>query len=1004
MKGRRKIFWALVLSFALIVGMGVGFIPAPAPAQAAGSSFTDLNQEQITEAMGAGWNLGNQLEASSGGIPNETAWSGVEVSESLIRSVKANGFSSIRIPVSWLGKIGAAPNYTIDQTWVNRIKTIVDWAIKYHLYVVINMHGDGYKSVQGGWLLPDAEDQDTIKKKYEIVWGQIAEAFKDYDEHLIFESMNEIGANLVNDKDESATTKAVRSVYGNINDYNQIFVDTVRKTGGNNAKRWLLIPGFNTNIDYTAGNYGFQIPEDNNRSADIPEEEKRIMISVHYYNPWDFCGQEDYHVTQWGEEADASRTAGYGTEKDMEDSFAKLKRVFTSKGYPVVIGEYGAIDKTTKDNSGKDADGNVDLENNSFRAYFAWKVCTESKKNGCIPVYWDNGWSGDFGYSLISRGTEQDKKKGFRSAGKVMQPEIVTAIVGCFGGQSGTATAVSLDKQTITMDLTDAGQQLTAEMTPGDAKDTITWESSDESVARVSYRGKVTPKGVGTCLVTATVPNGPSAYCIVKVTEPRSFKAGLYAQINGWSTLSGKDYLEIGENGTGKYTLTLTGAKSNFQPLYSLYIKDVTAFKGIAGQTMLKSADITIDSIKFNGHSHTLKRNTFTYDRAKQEELDENGMVQSFGSSDGAFDFAILNAWAESKCYISDMVVGSNAGTTAFTFPSSEYLDEENTVTIELTISNAVVEIPEGKEEIPVSDITADDGVAAVVGQSVSASAVAAPADATEKLLWFSENPRVASVDQNGVVTGVKQGETVLHVLTMSGKDVKIPVKVTLSPEATEEPTLPPLDSPEPTEDSVVTEPPTESSNAPTTDQPSVNETSEPVNTVEPGAPSTEPPAGSSDPSGSSAPSTTNLPASDSTAAPSGTPNGNASDGNTTVTPSAVPTQTPSGNDGKGDTERKKVTVKKVTLQKVKSAKKKTITVSWKKLSGVTGYQIVVGLDKKMKKGKKTVTIKKAKTVKTTVKKLKSKKKYFVKIRAYKTVKGKKHYGSWSKVKTVKVK
>ncbi len=141
------------------------------------------------------------------------------------------------------------------------------------------------------------------------------------------------------------------------------------------------------------------------------------------------------------------------------------------------------------------------------------------------------------------------------------------------------------------------------------------------------------------------------------------------------------------------------------------------------------------------------------------------------------------------------------------------------------------------------------------------------------------------------------------------------------------------------------------------------------------------------------------------TAAPSGQP------GTQTAAPTDQPgTQQTAAPDGQAtkkpstDSSNKKVTVKKVTIKKVSSKKKKTMVVQWKKLSGVTGYQIVIGLDKKMKKGKKTVTIKKAKTVKTTIKKLKSKKKYFVKVRAYKTVKGKKHYGSWSKVKTVKVK
>ena len=129
------------------------------------------------------------------------------------------------------------------------------------MYVVLNIHGDGYSNVKGGWLLLEAGDQETIKAKYAAVWSQLAERFIDYDHHLIFESMNEIGAKIAEMSDGEKKTAAVSAAYENINDYNQIFVDTVRSSSGNNDRRWLLIPGFNTDINYTAGDYGFKIPE-----------------------------------------------------------------------------------------------------------------------------------------------------------------------------------------------------------------------------------------------------------------------------------------------------------------------------------------------------------------------------------------------------------------------------------------------------------------------------------------------------------------------------------------------------------------------------------------------------------------------------------------------------------------------------------------------------------------------------------------------------------------------
>ena len=198
-----------------------------------------------------GWNLGNQLEANSGGTPGETVWGNPVITEKLIKQVKAQGFKSIRIPVSYLSKIGAGPNYTIDSKWLDRVQEVVDMCIDNGLYAIINVHGDGYYTVKGGWLLcgESASEQKKIKAKYEKVWEQIAKRFKNYDEHLVFESMNEEFDNTYNTPN--------REYYDNINAYNQIFVDTVRKSGGKNNVRYLLIPGWNTDINYTAGDYGF---------------------------------------------------------------------------------------------------------------------------------------------------------------------------------------------------------------------------------------------------------------------------------------------------------------------------------------------------------------------------------------------------------------------------------------------------------------------------------------------------------------------------------------------------------------------------------------------------------------------------------------------------------------------------------------------------------------------------------------------------------------------------
>ena len=418
MKNRlRSMFIAAVLVGTVVAGS----FTAPFSVQAAKkdtTSFEDLNQSQIVEAMGPGWNLGNQLESVTDNVPEETNWGNPVITEKLIQSVKAAGFKSIRIPVSYFAKIDDDKDYTIDSKWLDRVQEVVDYCIKNDLYAVINIHGDGYNTIDGSWLLCNGKNQTEIKKKYKKVWKQIAERFKNYDEHLLFESMNE--------EFDGSYSEPNKEYYQNINDYNQIFVDTVRKTGDNNTKRWLIIPGWNTNIDYTTGDYGFKLPTDQYRDKSIDKEEQRIMISVHYYSPWDFCGGENCVITQWGNEADdPSKTSTTCDETYMKNQLNLMKTTFADKGYPVFIGEYGSIDKTS-----------YDSENEYYRAYFARKLCQLSRKNGCIPMYWDNGYNGVHGFGLFDRTTCE-----------VTQPVIIDAIMEGFGqkaSQNSTLMSVRL--------------------------------------------------------------------------------------------------------------------------------------------------------------------------------------------------------------------------------------------------------------------------------------------------------------------------------------------------------------------------------------------------------------------------------------------------------------------------------------------------------------------------------------------------------------------------------
>jgi endoglucanase len=389
----RKIRAALLAVALAVAGSGSGLTN-----QASADTGAQLNAAQIVADMGAGWNLGNQLEANANGMPSETAWGQPVITQALIDRVKAAGFKTIRIPVSYLGKIGPGPNYTVDAAWLNRIQEVVNYAYNRGLHVLINMHGDGYKTINGAWLICDAANQTMIKDKYQKVWQQVATRFANYDQRLILESMNE--------NFDGQWGAPTQPCYSNINSYNQIFVDTVRRAGGNNSSRWLLVPGWNTNIDYTTGNYGFVMPTDRYRSPSIPASEKRIMISVHYYDPWDFTGEESTKITQWGRGAtNPAKRSTWGQEDFLDGQMKKVYNRFVTQGYPAVVGEYGAVDKAFADSA-----------NPRYRADYVRAVAATAKKYGAAPVYWDNGHTGQYGFALFDRSTRAVTQQGMINA------------------------------------------------------------------------------------------------------------------------------------------------------------------------------------------------------------------------------------------------------------------------------------------------------------------------------------------------------------------------------------------------------------------------------------------------------------------------------------------------------------------------------------------------------------------------------------------------------------
>ena len=298
----------------------------------------DLTSLELTRLMGNGTNLGNTMEACDTSIGSahredpghyETFWGQPVTTQEMITGMKAAGFDTIRIPVAWMTNASnlAQGDPTISDAYLNRVEEIINYALNADMYVIINDHWDG------GWYgmfgSESRETRNRAMEAYKSMWKQIAERYKEYSDYLIFEGANEeIGARF----DENSPLYCDDSVisyytdaekYALANEINQVFVDTVRSTGGNNAHRFLLIPGFGTNIDQTCDDR-FVMPTDTAKD--------KLLISVHYYDPWSYCG-------------DGQSTVKWGSVSDIEYMMNQLAKMdkFTQAGYGVVIGEYGVL-------------------------------------------------------------------------------------------------------------------------------------------------------------------------------------------------------------------------------------------------------------------------------------------------------------------------------------------------------------------------------------------------------------------------------------------------------------------------------------------------------------------------------------------------------------------------------------------------------------------------------------------------------------------------------------
>ena len=307
--------------------------------------------KEVVKDMGVGWNLGNSLDSTGDWLGNngdptsyETAWGNPKTTKAMINKIKEAGFKTVRIPVSWGQHMGSASSYTVDEAWMDRVQEVVDYCIDNGLYVVLNTHHDD-------WIVPTNSKKSEVEPKLKKLWTQIATRFKNYDDKLIFETLNE--PRVKGSAEEwSGGTSETRAV---VNSYNKVALEAIRNTGGNNAKRAVMMPTNGASGTDAAIN-DMVVPNDGN-----------VIVAIHAYSPYNFA-------------MNASGTSSWNSSTDkaeLEAEFDRYYNKFVAKGIPVVIGEFGSINKG----------------NNSARVQHAKDYIEVATKRNIPCIWWDNNQS-----------------------------------------------------------------------------------------------------------------------------------------------------------------------------------------------------------------------------------------------------------------------------------------------------------------------------------------------------------------------------------------------------------------------------------------------------------------------------------------------------------------------------------------------------------------------------------------------------------------------------------
>ena len=368
--------------------------------------ISNLTSTELIHLMTAGWNLGNSLDAHWNDLhwgtiqtpgQQEVLWGNPVTTKAMIDKIKASGFNTVRIPVTWYIFTGPGPEYTIDSAWMNRVQEVVYYVIANDMFCILNTHHEDYKSGfkngqswEVGWLrlyhadsngsrpLTNSE-KETINTQLVRIWAQIAERFKNYDEYLIFEGVNEprtIGL-------ENITDQMWIEQSNFLNELLQAFVDTVRDSGGKNTDRHLMVTPYFASVGMNPNDGEGRISlfvNKTDKKLRVNDPQNRLIASLHYYEPWGFVtAPADSQWHSWYFDMNVGSVS-----HNINVVLRIINDNFISNGIPVIMGETGAIHRIMPDGQPNEAE----------RVKWAQHYISKLKELGVPSIIWDDG--GDF--------------------------------------------------------------------------------------------------------------------------------------------------------------------------------------------------------------------------------------------------------------------------------------------------------------------------------------------------------------------------------------------------------------------------------------------------------------------------------------------------------------------------------------------------------------------------------------------------------------------------------